>query len=351
MESSVVTGITLPKIPIANHQLIPVPTSAPAAISSAWRSPFPWLGIGTLVVGTISLLKLINLWRSYSELHAFIGDTRTYHLHEIDNKLPELDYNVVIGFSERVATPFTYGWNSPAIILPTQLKDQPQRLRTILQHELIHIQRADFLLNTFVQVLKSLCWFHPLIHRLANEVACYREISCDREVLSSHSITAKQYAQLLYEMSTPTDRSTIPAVPVSSEYSHLKKRIDFMKRDNISSFSYPKSIALNLTILIVLAGIIGCTELQSPATTASKIANINPHNPNIYIGPNNHLSVNNTEVTLSEFNTFLQENSLEEIGVITLSVHDDAHFGMVTDVEKNMRERGTLRINYRSVTN
>lgn len=337
-----------------SNGFIPVPTSTPATASVLWTTPLLWIGVCTLVVGAVSIVKVCMLWLNYCNLYGCIKNTKSYFLSEIiDSPSTKIDQGeVLVGFSPEVNVPFTFGWKKPLIILPNDLKAVTSTNRdTILAHELVHIRRNDFLLDLVVEVIKVLFWFNPLVSLLAKESKIYREASCDAEVLSKSSIGRKEYAQLLYQMSTLTrNKSIISPVSISSKSSLLKKRLQFMNNANPNHrSSIAKSAVINMIILVGIAGFIGCSDLDSPIASGDKLNQINPRNPTVYIGLNDYLAVNGIETTLTEFDTFLKETPNSAIGIITLEVHPEAHFGHVTDTEKIMRKRGTFRINYGTV--
>ena len=66
--------------------------------------------------------------------------------------------------SDRVLMPMTWGWLRPVVLLPRALDGWPQdRLRTVLLHELAHVQRRDWLTQTIAHLACAVYWFNPLV--------------------------------------------------------------------------------------------------------------------------------------------------------------------------------------------
>lgn len=197
-------SVVLPALSISSN-LVPVPISEPATAVIPWNIPMLWTELCTLVVGAVSFLKLFRTVQSYRGMHELVKNIKTYSLSELDLNLTDNSRNstnIIVGFSTTTNTPITFGWRRPIIIIPGLLQQEADNLYAIIKHELVHIQRADFLLNSIIQLVNSLFWFHPLVHLYSREAEIYREISYDGEVLSDSSISHKKYVQLLYRMST-----------------------------------------------------------------------------------------------------------------------------------------------------
>lgn len=295
----------------------PAPTHTADAPASAipflaWSNMKLMLGTLTIVFGIASLLTVIRLLRSYKHLHHFTENAKTYHLHEITD-LPGQEHHreITVVFSALVEAPFTYTLGKPVIILPAALRDDLETVRTILLHELIHIQRADFLLYGLLHVVKSVFWFHPLIHRYAREAEEYREIACDARVLAKTAISKRQYARLLYLMTTSRESSRLSAVSLSHNHSLLKKRIEFMKTSMHSTTWFPikKCVVLSLILLTSIAGFIGCTKLQGPVTPLEESATASDNYLTVYLGESDLLTVNGNQSTLTDFDRTLKKNT------------------------------------------
>jgi TonB family protein len=87
--------------------------------------------------------------------------------------------------SAGIAGPVTFGWLRPAILLPERVCELPQPMRAAIAfHELVHVQRRDWLFVIAEEVLRSLLWFHPAIWYALGQIQLAREHAVDRETVA-----------------------------------------------------------------------------------------------------------------------------------------------------------------------
>jgi hypothetical protein len=80
--------------------------------------------------------------------------------------------------------PVTWGVLRPVILLPRSFGDWPRaRRRVVLLHELAHVRRLDALSRGFVEALRAVLWFNPLIWIVRREMLEASEQACDDAVL------------------------------------------------------------------------------------------------------------------------------------------------------------------------
>lgn len=141
---------------------------------------------------------------------------------------------VLLAVSMDAQVPFTFGWLKPVIVLPNR-EFKTEKLRSLLAHEIMHVRHNDYLIEWMVQVLRAVCWFHPLVQVYARDVHRYREMLCDAEVISGMIADPRSYASLLLEF-TGNNRQPELSVMISmaTTKSRLKERITAMP-------TYPKS--------------------------------------------------------------------------------------------------------------
>ena len=132
-----------------------------------------------LVLGRlgISLAVLIRLTRAAS---AFRG----------------LDVRV----SSALMTPITWGVIRPVILLPAYVLEWPaEKYAALVRHEQAHIERRDWLWQTFAECLTAVLWFHPLVWLAAARLRSEAEHGADDRVLRD-GIGASNYAQQLLDI-------------------------------------------------------------------------------------------------------------------------------------------------------
>ncbi|MCF8238702.1 MAG: M56 family metallopeptidase [Saprospiraceae bacterium] len=120
------------------------------------------------------------------------------------NRFAHLSHRLAIRRRVRLMTssftsvPITFGWIKPVILLPIGMINHldPQEVEAILIHELAHIQRQDYLWNTWQQCLECLFYYHPLTWWLTRQITDEREHLCD-EITLQQDANALTYAKAL----------------------------------------------------------------------------------------------------------------------------------------------------------
>src|SRR5262249_18457359 len=90
--------------------------------------------------------------------------------------------------------PATWGIGRPTVSLPVDALDWPrQRLRAVLLHELAHIARGDFLVQTLAHMACALHWFNPLAWYAFRQLRMEGEQASD-DLAMGAGLTASSYA-------------------------------------------------------------------------------------------------------------------------------------------------------------
>ena len=142
----------------------------------------------------------------------------------------QLDINrpVTVCFSDRVASPISFGWLSPHILIPRKL--DLEQFELVAAHELAHVQRHDWLTNLFSHGVGIIFFFHPIYHLLNRQLVHLRERICDDWVIQLTG-ARKNYAQCLLDLVRHRDRA-IPLALSLNQPSQLESRIDSILRNN-----------------------------------------------------------------------------------------------------------------------
>jgi len=97
-------------------------------------------------------------------------------------------------------SPMTWGLFRPVLLLPSEAGAWPaERLRSVILHELAHIERRDWLWSLFAQCVCALCWFNPVAWIVANRMVLESERAADDRALEQGS-SAPEYAAHLLEV-------------------------------------------------------------------------------------------------------------------------------------------------------
>jgi TonB family protein len=200
---------------------------------------------------------------------------------------------IQLSVSHEATVPFTFGWLKPVIVLPER-QFEHDKLKSLLAHEIMHVRHNDYLIEWMVQVLRAVCWFHPLVQVYARDVHRYREMLCDAEVISGMIADPRSYASLLLEFA---GRNRQPALSVmismATSESRLKERITAMP-------NYPKSpeklaktrrvstlVALTVIVFMAFAMALSRTDVSAqsqPETTQMEVVvvtGLQPTSPSV----------------------------------------------------------------------
>ena len=215
-----------------------------------------------------TLLKITAQWAKLRTLRSTNSLQLLYSLKNLDSENKKLINSikkpVFILFVDDAVIPVTFGYNHPVLVLPKSLHSDDEKCNLVIRHELTHISQNDFITHLLAVITKAIFWFHPLIHRLHNEIIEYRELRCDSMILSEESVSRKKYAQLLLELLPLPNINKELSVNMAQESSNLKKRIQMITQSQYKQ-KHSKRISLGIfsSILMVTVFAMACTDMQT----------------------------------------------------------------------------------------
>ncbi|MEM7477542.1 MAG: M56 family metallopeptidase [Planctomycetota bacterium] len=206
--------------------------SGPA--SSSWQlpsmDPANWILLAW-ALGTIlcmlrlfgSFLALGRLRRTSTQLGKFVaGSFEANHDHDqackllaariarIFSDLPQSssqNRNTALLRSEHHEIPLVWGlWNHKIALPISATSWDDSKLRSVLLHELGHIQRQDTITMLLAQITCAMYWFNPLLWRLCQRMQMERECACDDLVLG-RGVAASSYAEHLLQIAESFQQS------------------------------------------------------------------------------------------------------------------------------------------------
>ena len=111
--------------------------------------------------------------------------------------------------------PMAVGMRRPAILIPEDADGwTAERRRTVILHELAHIDRRDCLTQTLASLATALYWPHPGVWWAARRLQVEREFACDDRVLGAGA-AAGDYASDLLEIAYTMGARRAPALAVT----------------------------------------------------------------------------------------------------------------------------------------
>ncbi len=261
---------------------------------AASQTPGSWYQVVCTLVGAVSVALIVNAMARIAQLAMAYRDLRmvmrhsvhedshalTKHLHEIATsmgirRLPKLFV------TNQVHVPLTFGFFRPVVVIPEHILENRSNLHPVFLHELIHIQRWDYLLTWSEQILLRIGFVNPALRMLCSEIEDYREQSCDAAVLANSHISKYSYASMLFSMSQYSDTYYGMDLRLARNAGgQLRRRIVAIKRMSLNRlyenhrFLISKMVSLVLLVAVsgTLAGAyhMNFNEDFNPATRTAK---------------------------------------------------------------------------------
>ncbi len=216
-----------------------VPVQAVAESVRVWHIPDSWafpLSVSLRVIGSAYLLGLACLLVAHIKKHLqlkwVLGFT-SQPPGEIMATFQPIARSLGVGRSRLlvltgVASPATFGWIRPTILLPeTCLEQDHSGLEDILRHELHHVRRLDFLWNGIALACRALVFFHPAAWYAVHRMQFERELACDLAVVSGSPKQRARYAECLIQFArlNSSPNPTNWGIDFASSSDQLKARI------------------------------------------------------------------------------------------------------------------------------
>jgi beta-lactamase regulating signal transducer with metallopeptidase domain len=266
-----------------------VPTIGALQIPGSWAFP---IGIALRVIGIAYLLVLTYVLfthiRKQRQLRWVLRFTTKPPV-EVAAVFQSLAKSLHVGRSKLVvlsgvASPATFGWIRPTILLPDVcLQQDRSELEDILRHELHHVRRLDFVWNGFAVVGRALLFFHPAAWYAVRRMQFDRELACDLAVVSDSPGRRAKYAECLVHFARLNSSQDPRAwgIDFAASSKHLKARVQSILAGSKTSSPWflGVRIACGLICLIgfldvapSLAVLLSYTHLQTSQPLASIVA-------------------------------------------------------------------------------
>jgi len=160
-------------------------------------------------------------------------------------QIAELSYDAPVSFaasarwyySDDVSSPVTFGWLRPAILLPTHVRDLPAEVQeAITSHELLHVQRRDWLFVMAEELVRSLLWFHPAIWLVLGRIQLSREEVVDRAVVEATG-DRTGYLNALMTIAAKKLQPDVAPAPLFLKKRQLAVRVQALLKESTRSAS------------------------------------------------------------------------------------------------------------------
>lgn len=196
--------------------------------------------------------SIVRLWHSawrLRRLHRLAVAASMHQQQLLENLCNQLAVKrpVRLLVSKEIDTPISFGWWRPCILLHENVAND--RLEFILLHELVHLQRKDWLVNLLVHAIGIPFFFHPLFYLVRKRLADVQEQICDGWVIQ---VTGKRadYAQCLVDMLDQSVHRTKLALALGHQRSQLRNRVKTILDDG-----FPLNLHLSRRVGVLIGGL------------------------------------------------------------------------------------------------
>lgn len=170
---------------------------------------------------------------------------------------------IELKISPDIDTPMTSGVVRPVVLLPAGAEQwSAERRRIVLLHELIHVQRRDWLILVASRLACALHWFNPLVWIVARQLSVDRERACDQAVIE-RGTRPSVYAAHLLELAQfiVLRRKTGPEASLAmvQQPSQLEKRIMSICNHTATrrrGLALSASLSISMAASAILLGVI-----------------------------------------------------------------------------------------------
>jgi TonB family protein len=163
-------------------------------------------------------------------------------------------------WSSDLQQPATLGIWRPVILLPRRFDDlNDEGKRAVACHELLHVQRRDWLATVVEAHVRAVFWFHPGIWWLVDRLQLLREQVVD-ELVVDRTSSRRDYMLALMTFADSARPTALASAFLRRH--HLKSRIRELVKERHMSV---RRLALTITALIlVMAGVTAVTVKALP---------------------------------------------------------------------------------------
>lgn len=171
--------------------------------------------------------------------------------------------------SPDISGPVTFGILRPAVLLPSRwLALNPGSRAAILCHELLHVQRKDWLFHLAEEIIRAALWFHPAVWWLISEIRLAREQVVDQLVVSFTG-HPRSYVEVLMDFAGIDSPVTAPAF---THKRHLTRRIKSILEEVSMTKSRSITSLASITLCLAAAGAVAVWSFPLESVTSTFIA-------------------------------------------------------------------------------
>lgn len=205
----------------------------------------------------------------------------------------------------------------------------------MLLHELTHAKENHSLDIVFIELVKTIYWFNPVLYFYKRAMQMNHEFIADHTVLSRNA-DITEYQNVLLSLSK---RKPTGSLSTNLNFNVTKKRFKMMTSHTSTYRSVLKSVLI-IPFFAILGFTLGCEPASMKKDTQPRTVNIE------FLGYET-IKVDGKTIPLSQFSSAFSNLSIDPNKVIVnMKVQEGASMGAVTGVQTILRQQGALKINY-----
>lgn len=257
-----VVSVAVDVLPV--DRVITASTAAQVVPAIGGASPFLWaawaggVGIGLLwLLAGAWRIRQVRLRSVPASMHPDVDALR-------EALAPRADFR----WSSDVQQPVTLGIWRPLILLPRQFDDLSDAAqRAVACHELLHVQRRDWLWTLVEALVRAVLWFHPGVWWFVDRLQLLREQVID-ELVVDRTSSRRDYMDALM-LFADSARPTVLSSAFLRRH-HLKSRIRELLKE--SHMSVPRLALTMIALALVMAGVTAATARALPLDLSAMAA-------------------------------------------------------------------------------
>lgn len=271
-----------------------------------------WL-VGVLLFGLCRFWKgkkVINLLKSQSYI---CKDERIYIIKNQIEKELGLSRAVIVRNNSLIQEPFTTGILHSNIYFP-EIKEDSEKYRLVLKHEMIHSKRHDCLYRMMLFWLCAFYWFNPFFKRFATYFIGINEMACDEKTLKGGTKAERvNYAKMLIELQVQDNIIGNAAFltghtecQMERRLKNMKKPHNKMKQTGIVAMAFLIAVLCPSTTLVASAAVLHIQD------SISKNASVDVEDHDL-----KNVLIEETD-TLQTVNVLIEYNDIQTRGVTVI---------------------------------
>jgi TonB family protein len=202
----------------------------------------------SLVALAIGLLRLKRVDATASPVTgstwtALLAGRRTHH---------DSSVNVAVRATSRPGLLLVWGVVRPTIIVPTAaLSWSAARISAVVNHELAHIRRQDWLVQIVAEAIRAVYWFNPLVWIACARLRAECEVACDDLVIGDGAAGA-EYATHVVDVARELSVQFWLPAPAIARTSTLERRVKAMLDKTINRRPLSRRMRSGAVALVAL---------------------------------------------------------------------------------------------------